>query len=99
MTEHPNNASFKVQMIPEENFNSRLNQLEGTLNKILEVVRGISGENGIPNMLTSDQVMETLNIKRWKFDQLIADGELQYIRKGRKIYVYESAIREYFGLK
>ena len=92
-------ANLKIQFIPGDSFDSRLDKLEGVLNEVLEAVKQANKGSGIPNMLTSDQVMETLNIKRWKFDQLIADGELKYIRKTRKIYVPESSIREYLGME
>ncbi|WP_421977876.1 helix-turn-helix domain-containing protein [Roseivirga seohaensis] len=76
----------------------RISSIENQLKELIEMVRGIRPKTELPSMLTSDQVMEVLNIKRWKFDQLIADGELKYIRKSRKIYVYESSIKEYFGI-
>tara|TARA_Y100000588_G_scaffold331308_1_gene368855 strand:- start:123 stop:404 length:282 start_codon:yes stop_codon:yes gene_type:complete len=88
------NTKVNLQIVSEE----RLLSLEKTLHEVLAAVKGINKESELPNMLTSDQVMEALNIKRWKFDQLIADGELKYIRKGRKYYVPESAIKEYFGI-
>lgn len=94
MSEQQNKSNIKVAFSDE-----KVDILLNRVNELCNIVKGISQGNDLPKMLTSDQVMETLNIKRWKFDQLIADGELQYIRKGRKIYVYESAIREYFGVK
>ncbi|OEK06722.1 helix-turn-helix domain-containing protein [Roseivirga misakiensis] len=97
MSKH--NSNLNLQIIPEEQFNSRIDKIEGTLSELLEFVKHINKASVIPNMLTSDQVMEALNIKRWKFDQLIADGELEYIRKGRKIYVPEASIKQYFGIK
>ena len=92
MSEQEN--KFHFQITPEE----RISSIENTLKEVLKAIRSIRPHNDLPNMLTSEQAMEVLKIGRWKYDQLIAEGDLKHIRKGRKIYVYESSIKEYFGI-
>lgn len=89
-----NNLPINLQMVPAE----RLESIEQSISQLTEFVKNFKPQNELPNMLTSEQTMEVLKIGRWKFDQLIADNELKYIRKGRKLYIYEESVREYFGL-
>ncbi|MEC7754535.1 helix-turn-helix domain-containing protein [Roseivirga sp. UBA1976] len=94
MSNQNNELNIKVAF-SDEKVDALLNQVA----ELYSLVKKIPHKDELPKMLTSEEVMETLNIKRWKFDQLIADGEIEYIRKGRKIYVPESSIRQYFGME
>lgn len=83
-----------IQMIPEE----RISSIESSLNEVLLDLKNINPGNDSPDIdrLTPKEVMKILKIGRWKFDQLIADNELEYVRKKRKIYVLKSSISKYF---
>jgi helix-turn-helix protein len=81
-----------IQMIPEE----RIQSIESSLKEVLLALKNIKPGNDSPDMLTPKEVMKILKIGRWKFDQLIADNELEYVRKKRKIYISPKAITQYF---
>jgi hypothetical protein len=79
-------------MMPED----RINSIENKLQEVLLTIKSIAPIQDGPRMLTTNEVMDRLKIGRWKFDQLIADNILEYVRKGRKIYVFEASIQKYF---
>lgn len=55
-------------------------------------------ENSTPKeYLTVKEFMARLKIGRSKFDQLIANNEILYSRKGRKIYIPSTEVDKYFN--
>lgn len=46
--------------------------------------------------LTVKEFLVKVKIGRSKFDQLIAENAINYVRKGRKIYVPASEVKRYF---
>ena len=74
MTEQNSNSPF--YMMPED----RINSIENKLQEVLRTIKSITPAQVSPRMLTTKEVMDILKIGRWKFDQLIADNHLEYVK-------------------
>ena len=87
--------SINIVMIEEW----RLRELENRLDQVIDIVKNNVSTSDIPLMYTVKEACAKMKIGRSKFDSLIDDGILKYIKKGRKIYVYEESIKQYFNLQ
>ena len=50
-----------------------------------------------PSHISAKQFMDAVDIRRWKFNQLIAQNKIRTIKKKRKIYVLRTEIERYFS--
>ena len=83
-------------MIPQQEWNFIKEQQKEILDqlKVLQVKRN----DQVPtNYITAKEFMETLRIKRTKFDQLVQTNKIRIIKKERKIYVPVKEIDRYFN--
>jgi excisionase family DNA binding protein len=75
--------------------------LEGILKGQKEIIAKINELQGLKRdteYLTTQEFMQRVKIGRSKFDQLLAENEINYVRKGRKIYILSSEVDRYFGI-
>tara|TARA_R110001592_G_scaffold269436_2_gene535779 strand:+ start:329 stop:589 length:261 start_codon:yes stop_codon:yes gene_type:complete len=75
--------------------------LEGILKGQKEIISKINELQGLKRdteYLTTQEFMQRVKIGRSKFDQLLAENEINYVRKGRKIYILSSEVDRYFGV-
>ncbi|NVJ47876.1 MAG: helix-turn-helix domain-containing protein [Cytophagia bacterium] len=82
-----------IVVLTEEAFESIVKGQKEIISKI-EELKGNSAPN---EYLTVKEFMSKVKIGRSKFDQLIAQNEIDYIRKGRKIYIPSSEVDKYFN--
>jgi hypothetical protein len=80
---------------------AELDNLKKMQEKIIERLDQLQSGNKTPgkvpeNYVTAQQYMDAVKIRRWKFDDLIANNLIKTIKKKRKIYVPESEIQRYF---
>lgn len=83
-------------MIPKEEWAALLSSQQD----ILELLKGLhsKGPAGIPvRHITAKEFMESVRIKRTKFDQLVLHNKIKIIKKRRKIYVPVSEVERYFA--
>lgn len=81
-----------IQMIPE----ARVIHLENSIQEILLEIKKIKPGANYAEYLTAKEFMAALKIGRSKFDELIATNSIEYIRKGRKLYIHTNQIQKYF---
>lgn len=70
--------------------------------KILRQMKGLSQkEQNTPgisvNYITAKEFMDTVRIKRTKFDELVQQNKIKIIKKTRKIYVPVEEVERYFA--
>lgn len=75
-------------------------QLKGTMEKILATLEQLQpGKQAskTEGFITAKEFMAAVRIGRTKFDQLVAAGKIQTIKKLRKIYVPVKEVSRYFS--
>lgn len=75
-------------------------QLKGTMEKILATLEQLQpGKQASKKeeFVTAKEFMAAVRIGRTKFDQLVASGKIQTIKKLRKIYVPVKEVNRYFS--
>lgn len=75
-------------------------QLKGTMEKILVTLEQLQpGKQASKKeeFVTAKEFMAAVRIGRTKFDQLVAAGKIQTIKKLRKIYVPVKEVSRYFS--
>lgn len=90
------NEAMTFIMIPQQDWNFIKEQQKEILDqiKVLQEKRN----NQVPtNYITAKEFMETLRIKRTKFDQLVQTNKIRIIKKERKIYVPVKEVDKYFS--
>lgn len=90
------NEGMTFIMIPQKEWNYIRDQQKEILDqiKMLQEKR----HNEIPmNYITAKEFMDTLRIKRTKFDQLVQTNKIRIIKKERKIYVPVKEVDRYFS--
>lgn len=70
--------------------------------EILRHMKGLSQkERNTPgisvNYITAKEFMDTVRIKRTKFDELVQQNKIKIIKKTRKIYVPVEEVERYFA--
>jgi hypothetical protein len=70
--------------------------------EILQRLDLLKNERSKPGLITSGYIpaleyMRAVGIKRWKFDQLIAENKIRTLKKKRKIYVPLGEVERYFN--
>jgi hypothetical protein len=55
-----------------------------------------TGSSVVRGYISALEYMKAVGIKRWKFDQLIAENKIKTIKKKRKIYVPVGEVERYF---
>lgn len=73
-----------------------LESIEKGQREIISKLEALSGVRSNQEYLTVKEFMAKVKIGRTKFDQLIAMNEIDYIRKGRKIYIPSTEVERYF---
>jgi hypothetical protein len=88
-------------MIPAEDLEALKQRIEQVLVEIGEIRKGLMpAKVEAPQtrlFLTALEFMNAVHIRRWKFDQLIADNKIKVIKKKRKIYVPATEVDRYFN--
>lgn len=82
-------------MIPGE----ELAQLKTQLEQVLIAIKNLQPPKqsvAKENYITAKEFMAAVRIGRTKFDQLVAAGKIQTIKKLRKIYVPVTEVNRYF---
>jgi DNA invertase Pin-like site-specific DNA recombinase len=91
-----NFAGQILMLIPKE----ELDLIKSNQQQIIELLKQAGqATNGGPRYaeyISAEEFMKECNIKRWKFDQLIAGNLIKTLKKKRKIYVPISEISRYF---
>jgi hypothetical protein len=82
----------QVVEVPSEEFN----EIIETGRKILKALENLN-LTAPAEYLTPGEFMVQTKMSRWKFDALRADGKLQVIQRGRKLYVNRHEISRYFA--
>jgi hypothetical protein len=49
-----------------------------------------------PGYITAYEFMNAVHIRRWKFNQLIANNKIKTIKKSRRIYVPIAEVKRFF---
>lgn len=83
-------------MIPQQEWSFIKEQQK----EILEHIKMLHEKrhNQMPtNYITAKEFMDTLRIKRTKFDQLVQTNKIRIIKKERKIYVSVKEVDRYFN--
>jgi len=86
------NPSPSFQIIEE----SRLQFLENGIEEIKSALKGLNPGVNYPEYLTVKEFCAAVKIGRSKFDELVANNELEYVRKGRKYYIHVDQVKAYF---
>ncbi|MCO6359026.1 helix-turn-helix domain-containing protein [Roseivirga pacifica] len=73
-----------------------LESIEKGQREIISKLEALSGAQPNQEYLTVKEFMAKVKIGRTKFDQLVAMNEIDYIRKGRKIYIPSTEVERYF---
>lgn len=81
-----------IVILSKEAFDGIIKGQKDIINKIDE----LQNQKSEAEFLTVKEFMAKVKIGRSKFDQLIAENAINYIRKGRKIYVPAREIKRYF---
>lgn len=79
-------------IISEEAYDAILKNQQQILKKLDELIH----QKREDEFLTVKEFLAKIKMGRSKFDQLIADNEINYIRKGRKIYIPAQEVKAYF---
>lgn len=83
-------------LIPKE----ELDQIKNNQQQIIELLKqaGQASKGGprYAEYISAEEFMQECNIKRWKFDQLIAGNLIKTLKKKRKIYVPISEVARFF---
>lgn len=82
-----------IVVLTEEAFESIVKGQKEIISKIEE----LKGNASPKEYYTVKEFMSKVKIGRSKFDQLIAQNEIDYVRKGRKIYIPSGEIDKYFN--
>lgn len=90
------NEGMTFIMIPELEWNFIKEQQKEILDQ-LKVLQEKRNDQVPTNYITAKEFMETLRIKRTKFDQLVQTNKIRIIKKERKIYVPVKEIDRYFN--
>jgi hypothetical protein len=88
----------QIVEIPLEDFQeirADLKESRANQQKIIGALEGVRLLNRT-EYLTAQEFMDAVKIKRWKFNQLRDDGDIQVIQKGKKLYVSSTEVRRYF---
>ena len=83
-------------MIPQQEWNYIREQQKEILDQIKVLQEKQRNQFSI-NYITAKEFMETLRIKRTKFDQLVQTNKIRIIKKERKIYVPVKEVDRYFN--
>jgi hypothetical protein len=81
---------------------AELEKLQNTQKEILELLQQsskVGGGEPVQNLsgyVTAIRYMEEVGIRRWKFNQLIAENKIKTLKKKRKIYVPVAEIERFF---
>jgi hypothetical protein len=90
--------TLSIVMITAE----ELQQIKSTQQAILEELKALRthsptpGKERIATHITAMQFMNEVQIRRWKFNELIAGNKIKTIKKERKIYVPITEVARYF---
>jgi hypothetical protein len=91
------NGQFTLVMIPAAELEYLKRGQEQIMERLDQIqAKAPTGEKAPVNYVTAQQFMDAVKIRRWKFDQLIANNLIRTIKKKRKIYLPESEIERYF---
>lgn len=74
----------------------RIKRLEDGIEEIKSVLKNLSPGVNYPEYLTVKEFCAAVKIGRSKFDELVANNELEYVRKGRKYYIHADQVKAYF---
>ena len=83
-------------MIPENEWNA----FRRMQSEILELVKKPEKKDtaSVPlKYITAIEFMNTVRIKRSKFDQLVLSSKIKILKKGRKIYVPVGEVERFFS--
>lgn len=73
-------------------------QILNRINGLEQAVINNTRMQGVqPEYISAKQFMDAVNIKRWKFDQLISHNKIRTLKKKRKIYVLPSEVKRFFA--
>jgi len=97
-----------VEIVTKEDMEAFERKMEADLAKvvkgqqeILDRLGQLKNETSKPMPISSGYIpaleyMRVVGIKRWKFDQLIAENKIRAVKKKRKIYVPVGEVERYF---
>ena len=76
---------------------SELSEVKSLQRQIFDKLNAIKpGGRVMAEYIPAQDFMDAVNIKRWKFDQLLAANSIKAIKKKRKIYVLATEVSRYF---
>ncbi len=90
------NEAMTFIMIPQQEWNYIREQQKEILDQIKMLQEKRDNQFSI-NYITAKEFMDTLRIKRTKFDQLVQTNKIRIIKKERKIYVPVKEVDRYFN--
>ena len=83
--------------IPDDQFELILLELRKLVSKMDEIKFTLSNERRVgARFITAMEFMESVKIKRWKFNQFVGQNKIKAIKKERKIYVLATEVDRYF---
>lgn len=74
----------------------QLRGVKQTQEEILGKLEKFKAPGVVPEFMPAMDFMKAVGIKRWKFDQLIAENMIKTVKKKRKIYVATREVQRYF---
>jgi hypothetical protein len=79
-----------------KDFNEELRGIKQTQEEILGKLDRIKTPEMVPEFMPAMEFMKAVGIKRWKFDQLVAENMIKTVKKKRKVYVAVREVKRYF---
>ncbi len=87
-----------IVKIPDNQLDSLKSELQKIVSTLEQIKIALTTERRAgARFITAAEFMEAVKIKRWKFDQLIANNKIHTLKKKRKVYILATEVERYFS--